>query len=98
MITEYDKRQVERMKQQLDRFDKEELGLSGLIGDLEFLLNAIESISQNWKENVNREIGVLEEVYAVFLDRGHEELDAQSRNLVNRSVEKLRDKLTEIPL
>ena len=96
MITEYDRRQVERMKQQLDRFDRDELDLSGLIGDLEFLLSAIESVPQDWKKDVYKEIGVFEEVYAVFLDRGHEELDIQSRNLVCRAVENLKDKLTEI--
>ena len=84
------------MKQQLNRFNREELGLSGLIGDLEFLLNAIESLPQDWKKDVHREIGTLEEVYAVFLDRGHEELDAQSRDLVSSSVEKLENKLMEI--
>ncbi len=96
MITEYDKRQIERMTCQLERFDKNELGLSGLIGDLEFLLAAVESIPDEWKKKVNKEIGVLEEVYAVYLDRGDDTLDEHSQKLVDKSVQSLKYNISEV--
>lgn len=89
MITEYDNRQLVKMKQQLVSFKKGELPLGSLIGDLFFLLDAIESIEMAWKEKVHEEVCTLEVVYAVALDSGADELDEADTSLVSQSIQKL---------
>lgn len=89
MITEYDDRQLVKMKQQLASFKKEVLPLGSLIGDLEFLLNAMESMNMEWKEKVHEQVAILEEVYAVALDCGADELDELGTSLVHQSTQKL---------
>ena len=91
MITDYDNRQLSKMKQQLAAFKKDELPLGSLIGDLDFLLNAMESMDMTWKERVHEEVATLEEVYAVALDTGLDEHDEAFTSLVYQSIQKLFD-------
>ena len=53
MISEFDARQVRKMKLQLAAFRRGELSLSGFIGDMDFLLNAVEDIPLDWKQRVH---------------------------------------------
>ena len=96
MITEYDKRQLLKMRQQVDSFKKGELSLGSLIGDLEFLLNVMESIDVEWKGKAHEPVCVLEEVYAVALDREVQQLDKAGKSLVSQSVQKISEYLSEL--
>lgn len=96
MITEYDNHQLVKMKQQLASFKKDELPLGSLIGDLDFLLNAMESMEMAWKEKVHEEVATLEEVYAVALDSGVDELDEASTSLVYQSIQKLSEYFDDV--
>lgn len=89
MITEYDNRQLVKMKQQLASFKKDELSIGSLIGDLYFLLNAMESMEMAWKEKIQEEVDVLEEVYAVALDSEAEQIDEVYTSFIYQSVKKL---------
>lgn len=96
MISEFDARQLRKMKLQLAAFRDGELSLGGFIGDMNFLLNAIEDISLDWKQRVHEFVATLEEVYAIGLDLGHTEVDEQGRRFVAEATEGIQSCLEEI--
>lgn len=67
-ISEYDKRQLEAMYESLVDFRKNRIGLCSLIGNLEFLLAALEFSDDNWREEFLNEITVLETINAINLE------------------------------
>lgn len=97
MITEYDSRQLRKMKHQLASFTAGDLPLPGLIGDLEFLLNAMESMPIEWKRSIHEQIATLEEVYAITLDRGLGHVDDLGISLIKEAIKNLDEKFREIP-
>lgn len=97
MITEYDSRQLRKMKRQLASFKAGDLSLPALIGDLEFLLNAMESIPIEWKRGIHEQIATLEEVYAITLDRGLAHTDELGMSLIKEAIKNLDEKFQEIP-
>jgi len=90
MITQYDQRQLNRMKDQISSFESGGIGLGSLIGDLEFLLNAMESSDEDWKKQLDEQILILEEVYADALDRDMTELEPESQTLVSKAIETIK--------
>jgi hypothetical protein len=69
-----------------ERSPYEEIGLATLIADLDFLIESFESVAPGWKQSLRRQWGILEEVYAVALDRGIAPLDLESEALVDRAL------------
>src|ERR1700730_13876732 len=63
-ILDYNRKQYQIIKNNIEEFEKKRLDLAGLIGNLEFLLGALEEIDDDWKANFLQEWGKLEEVYA----------------------------------
>ena len=98
MTSEYDARQVCKMKQQLRAFQCGELSLGGFIGDVDFLLNAIEEIPLDWKERVHDFVSTLEVIYAVSLDQGRTEVDDEDMKQVAEATEGIRRCLEEISI
>lgn len=89
-LSERDLRQLERMKERLFLFERDEIRLQALISDLDFLIDSFESAEPSWLESVREEWSTLEEVYAVNLDRGVAvDMDRESEGLVDRAVHKL---------
>lgn len=98
MISEFDAYQLRKMKLQLAAFRDGELSLAGLIGDVDFLLNAMEAIPTEWKQRVHEFVVTLEEVYAVALDLGHTEVDEQGQRFVAEAIEGIQHCLEEIKI
>lgn len=96
MISEYDARQLRKMKLQLAAFQRGELSLAGFIGDVDFLLNAMEAVPLEWKQRVHEFVVTLEEVYAMALDLGHTEVDEQGQRFVAEAIEGMQRCLDEI--
>ena len=67
--TDFDQRQFASMAEHLRRYEHGEADLGSLIAGLEALLLCLEGADENWKAAFRREWGILEEVYAVALDR-----------------------------
>lgn len=68
-LTEYDSRQISLMKDRLDLFISKKLSLKNLINDLRGLLDCLEFVDIAWKEEFYEHWFMLEQVYAVSLDR-----------------------------
>ncbi len=98
MISEFDARQLRKMKLQLAAFQCGELGPEGFIGDMDFLLSAMEDIPLEWKQRAHEFVVTLEEVYAVALDLGHTEIDEQGRRFIAEAIEGIHRCLEEIQI
>jgi hypothetical protein len=75
------------MKERLFLYERDEIQLRTLIADLDFLIEAFESVDQAWRESLRKEWSILEEVNAIALDRGVTDLDLESERLVDRAVQ-----------
>ena len=64
-----ERRQVALMRSQLDGFVAGSVPLPRLIADLEGLLNALEVLPEDWRDEFRSAWGGLEISYAVALDR-----------------------------
>lgn len=93
-ISEYDKRQLILMLEQVKLFENKQIDLNSLIGSLEFLLNTLEAVDEDWEEEFLNEITTLETINAVEIikESGEEILEIQDdkkRNLIKNSIDKL---------
>src|SRR5688572_8955247 len=82
---EYQERQLDLMRDRLVRYGNGELRLSTLIGDLDALITAAGNPDPVWQRTMRDLWGVLEQVYAVSLDRGTS-IDEDGHQHINRAV------------
>ena len=90
-ISEYDQRQLKLMRESLSSFQKNQIQLGSLIGSLEFLLNAMESVDDDWENKFLKEITTLESVNAIEIieDSEKEKLNfnkKESVEILNKSI------------
>jgi hypothetical protein len=95
-ISKYDQQQLKQMQECLFSFQKNQIQLSSLIGSLEFLFNAMESVDEEWENKFLKEITILESVNAVELMEEAERKKMnykknESSELVNQSVLNLKN-------
>ena len=95
IMSDYDNRQYRRMLEQIEDFESKRIDLKHLINGLESLLCVLEKPSADWKAKFRSKWGVLEEVYAVALDR-KSDLTSNDWKLVNAAVEAMKQLLTQI--
>ena len=62
----YDKRQLDLMMQQLNSFENGEINLFSLQSSLEFLLQAMEHVNDTWENSFLDEISTLASINAGF--------------------------------
>src|SRR5258706_13397124 len=84
-MSDYDNRQYRRMLDQIHDFESKRIDLKHLINGMESLLCALEGADAAWKSEFQSKWGVLEEVYAVALDRKRQ-LIQDDWKLINTSV------------
>lgn len=90
-ISEYDERQLKLMHNNLISFEKKQIELDSLIGSLEFLFNAMESVEDEWQEKFLRELTTLESLNAIsIIKEANEEAPEinkeKANNLINRAI------------
>jgi hypothetical protein len=68
-VEDKDIRQLQKMQAQIALYKAEKLPLKALINDLEFLLSHAEGVGQSWRQGMLSKLGVLEDTYAVALDK-----------------------------
>ena len=94
-MSDYDRRQYKMMLELLNAFDARSVGLEKIIADLEALLRLLEDTDKVWKRAFHKQWVVLEEVYAVALDRGLKQLPPDSQKLVEDATQGLRQLVQE---
>ncbi len=78
--SEYDQRQLKLMRSSLISFGRKEIPLSSLVGNLEFLLNALEGRDEEWECAFLEEVTTLETVnaLAVIKEAGESVLEIEN--------------------
>lgn len=99
-VNQYDKRQLKLMQKCLNSFEKNQVGLSSLIGSLEFLLNAMKSVDSDWENKFLKEVTTLESINATELMEGLElettkSIDNERITLINVAVSNLKIMIQE---
>ena len=89
-MSEYDNRQYGLMLEQIKQFESKRIDLKHLISGLESLLCALEEADKKWKDTFQSVWGVLEEVYADVLDKGHSHLPDTHQKLVEKAARNLK--------
>ena len=92
--SEYDQRQLKLMYESLKSFDLQKLSLNSLIGNLEFLLNAMEEVDEEWENAFLEEVASLESINANELIRSSGENvpiieDQKKSKLISESISNL---------
>ena len=102
----HDKRQLDLMNLSVESFQKKQIPLNQLVGNMEFLLSALESIDKNWAATILEEITTLESINATEIIRESGEditnLPEKERNQIIQSsvsnlgllIEKRIDRIT----
>ncbi|ETS29634.1 hypothetical protein BB987_17515 [Photorhabdus temperata] len=90
-LTEYDLRQLNLMKETLGAYVENRLPLNVLIDRLRDLLDCLQDVNNEWKEQFYEHWFSLEQVYAVALDRN--EPLSQYESYINDSVKGLNNLL-----
>lgn len=95
LISEYDQRQLKRMQACLSSYDKHQIALNSLVGSLEFLLSAMESVDEEWESKFLEEVTTLETINAIqIIDEAEEKLDydpKESAKQVSDAITKLNE-------
>ena len=94
-MSEYNLRQYGRMLDQIHDFESGRIDLMHLISGLKSLLCALEEADVEWKSKFQNQWGVLEEVYAVALDRNRE-LDKGDLTLIGTAVQGMKQLLAQV--
>jgi hypothetical protein len=68
-MTEYDERQFARMLERLNAFEEHKISLAAFIADLNGLLCALENPDTEWRNDFQKQWGILEDIHASALDR-----------------------------
>lgn len=95
-INEHDKRQLKLMYESLISFEKNHIELNSLVGNLEFLLSAMESVEADWEEIFLKEVTTLETINAIKIikESGEESPEIsnnKSKKLINNSLKNLKN-------
>lgn len=95
-ISDYDERQLRLMHNNLISFENKQIDLNSLIGSLEFLLNAMESVEEDWEDKFLKELTTLESINAIAAIKESKEKFpeiniANSKNLIKNSVSNLKN-------
>lgn len=89
-MNDYDRRQLERMRSQLEAYEAGRIDLSWLISSLESLQNALETIEENWKVVFREQWSVLEEIYSVAVVREQPIDSAENKRLIAPALKRMR--------
>lgn len=95
-IYEHDQRQLSRMSERLDMFEKGKISLGILIADIEFLLGALEAVEHRIKQSLREQWGTLEEIYSVAKVMKAGRLSPDDESAIRDTVKVLRARVAEI--
>ncbi len=88
-ISDYDKRQIELMKNQIIYFKEKNMDLGSLISRLESLFSVLENKNIPWKNAFWKEWDNLEIIFATMLDEENEDDNLIDGELIKNSVNNL---------
>jgi hypothetical protein len=89
-MSKHDQRQYRLMLGQLTKFEEGQIRLDTLVDDLVGLLNALDGVSNSWKQTFLHEWGKLEDERAYALYENLQILDQETSQRIRLAVSKLK--------
>ena len=83
------------MLAQIQDFKSKRIDLKHLINGFDSLLCALEEVDGGWKPDVQKQWGVLEDVYASALDKNRE-LNSEDWKQIEIAVEKMKQLVSQV--
>ena len=96
LLTEYDLRQIMLIENKISVFEKNKSHLFELICDLGGILNALECISESWKDAFQTELNVLEMIHDSIEDGSISRWRGNYREDIYNAVSKLKKMILSI--
>lgn len=95
-VSEHNLRQLSRISERLDMFEKGKISLGVLIGDIEFLLGALEAVEHHIRQSLHEQWSILEEIYSVakVMKVGH--LSSDDESAIRNSIKILSAQVSEV--
>ncbi len=87
---EYDERQYSLMLQKISAFERGDLYLVHLIGDLNGLLDVLTGHDLEWQQTFTGYWWDLEQVYAVAMDEDRSHFDRDDQKIISEALEGLK--------
>jgi len=96
MNSYYNCRQFKLMEERIELFEQDKINFGQLICDLRSLLDCLKEVDEEWKNNFHSEWFVLEQVYAVALNRGGIQKIENGEKFIFKSLSAMKQLLQEI--
>lgn len=91
LLNEYDLRQIRLIEKEISLFENREISLFSLVCDLGGLLNALESVSDSWKDDFQADVNILEIIHDCIKDGSISLWKGNFQGDINKSVSKLKN-------
>ena len=95
-MNEFDSRQLKKMREQILSYQKGDIGLQSLIGDLLFLRDALSKVEQEWEYEFTDRIVDLETAYCYALEKNAGKLESISQKIVDQTLPKFLSLIKQI--
>ncbi|MEQ5776295.1 hypothetical protein J4E05_12250 [Thalassospira sp. NFXS8] len=96
MRTEYDDRQIKRMKDQVINYKNGAIGLGDLVEDLIFLRDALDVCPSEWDHKFTEKLTDLESVNSYLIEKNENKLDQVTQPIVNGAIQKIEYLISEL--
>lgn len=94
-MNEYDKRQLDLMIKNINKYIENKIRLKDLIDNLRGLLDCLQTINQDWKNKFRSEWWTLEQIYAVKQYKKQKELSNDEKKMIHATLKNINDLLAE---
>lgn len=89
MQNDFDRRQLNQMRNLIDLLQKRQIGISKFVSDQWALVEMLQSIDKRWKDEYFSLVNVIEDIYSTALDREKEQMDPTDVQSIEDTLKKM---------
>ncbi len=89
MVNDFDQRQLNQMRIQIELVQKRQVGISKFVSDQWALVEMLQSIEQKWKNEYFSLVNIIEDLYATSLDKGKQQIDENDVQIIDETLKKM---------
>lgn len=90
-LSDYDRRQYERMRTAISDYEAKGTTFATLVRTIDALIGALEKVPSSDRDDLLREWGALEEIYALSLDERKPELEFVHVDVISKAIANLKE-------
>lgn len=95
-LSKYDLKQIRLIKKKINLFENNKLDLFDFVNDLSGLLNALESVSDDWRNDFQNKINILEMIHDSIEDGSISKWKGNFKQDIHKAVSKLKNMVASI--